>query len=100
MDDLTLREHASLYPPRFILNTASSTAHNSKAVFTFEGATEEIVKEVILTTGIVYIAFKFLYTDAYGILGQAWASSLESPLAAESSLMCMVDARYCWETVD
>ena len=72
LDNLTLREHASLYPPRFILKiTASSTAHNSKAVFTFEGATEEIVKEVILITGIVYIAFKFLYTDAYGILGQA-----------------------------
>lgn len=72
MDDLTLREHASLYPPRFILKmTASSTADNSKAVFTFEGATEEIVKEVILTTGIVHIVFKLLYTDAYSIFGQA-----------------------------
>ena len=70
MDDLTLREHASLYPPRFILKmTASSTA--AKAVFTFEGATEEIVKEVILTTGIVHIVFKLLYTDAYSIFGQA-----------------------------
>ena len=56
MDDLTLREKLKIYPPKFVVKIqASPTAENCKAVFTFEGATKEIVKEVILTKGIVHI---------------------------------------------
>ena len=54
--ELQLNEHLNLYPPRFVFKTsASSTANDSKAVFTFEGATEEIVKEVILSKGTIHI---------------------------------------------
>ena len=60
-DDLRLKEYMNLYPPRFVLKIrASTTAEDSKAVFIFEGATEEIVKEVILTKGIVYITCRLL----------------------------------------
>ena len=59
-DDLILKECMNLYPPRFVVKiSASSTAEDSKAVFTFEGATEEIVKEVILTKGIIQTIHRF-----------------------------------------
>ena len=60
-DDLILKERMNLYPPRFVFKiSATSTAEDSKAVFTFEGATEEIVKEVILTKGITHIICRLL----------------------------------------
>ena len=60
-EELQLKERMNLYPPRFVFKiSASSTAEESKAVFTFEGATEEIVKEVILTKGITYIICRLL----------------------------------------
>ena len=60
-DDLILKEHMNLYPPRFVVRIGeSSSAEDSKAVFTFEGATEKIVKEVILTRGIVHIICRLL----------------------------------------
>ena len=61
-DDLTLKECMKLYPPRYriVRIRASSTAEDSKALFTFEGATEEIVKQVILTKGIVCILCRLL----------------------------------------
>ena len=53
-DDLKLREDEMLYPPMFVIKVrGSSSAENSKVIFTFEGATEKIVKEVILTKGIL-----------------------------------------------
>ena len=56
MNDLKLKECMNLYPPRFVVKIgAFPTAEVSKAVFTFEGATEEIVKEVILTKGIIHV---------------------------------------------
>ena len=61
MDNLTLKEKMKMYPPRFVVKIrASRTAEDSKAVFTFEGATKEIVKEVILTKGIVHIICRLL----------------------------------------
>ena len=43
-----------LYPPRFVITfNGSSTAEDCHTEFRFQGATEEIVKEIILTTGIV-----------------------------------------------
>ena len=60
-DEVRLKERMNLYPPRFVLRIrASSTAEDSKVVFTFEGATEEIVKEVIVTKGIVHIICRLL----------------------------------------
>ena len=48
-EDLQLRESTKLYPPRFVFKIrGSSTAGEPKALFIFEGATEEIVKEIIL----------------------------------------------------
>ena len=58
LDDLQLREKKELYPPRFVITfTGSSTAEDSHAVFTFQGATEEIVKEIILTKGTDHVIF-------------------------------------------
>ena len=60
-DGLILKEHMNLYPPRFVIRIgASSTAEESKAVFTFEGATEKIVKEVMLTKGITHVICRLL----------------------------------------
>ena len=50
-EELELSEHENLYPPRFVVDI--SGAGNSKAVFTFEGATKEIKSEVLLTEGMV-----------------------------------------------
>ena len=53
-DDLKLREEEMLYPPKFVITVrGSSSAEDSKVNFTFEGATEEIIKEVILAKGIL-----------------------------------------------
>ena len=50
-EELELSEHENLYPPRFVVDI--SGAGNSKAVFTFEGANENIKSEVLLTEGMV-----------------------------------------------
>ena len=53
-DNIKLKEDQMLYPPMFVIKVrGSSSAENSKVIFTFEGATEKIVKEVILTKGIL-----------------------------------------------
>ena len=52
LQELQLREATKLYPPRFVITThGSSAAEDSRVVFTFEGATEEIIKEIILPKG-------------------------------------------------
>ena len=56
IEQLQLAERQKLYPPRFVITvTESSAAEDSLVVFTFEGATQEIVKKISLTKGIVYI---------------------------------------------
>ena len=56
IEELQFREATRLYPPRFVVTIRrSSTVRDSTVVFTFEGATEEIVKKVIFTKGIVCI---------------------------------------------
>ena len=63
-NELTLKERLNLHPPRFVVKiSASSTAEDSKVVFTFEGATKEIVKKIILTKGIVHITRRLLSTS-------------------------------------
>ena len=53
---LQLAERQRLYPPRFVIAvTESSAAKDSLVVFKFEGATQEIVKKISLTKGIVYM---------------------------------------------
>ena len=48
--ELQLREEHKLYPPRFAISIRrSSAAKNSHMVFTFEGATEKIVKNIMIT---------------------------------------------------
>ena len=45
-DGLILKERMNLYPPRFVIRIgASSSAEDSKAVFTFEGATEKLSRK-------------------------------------------------------
>ena len=54
-DELQTREAAKLYPPRFVIKVRRScAAQDSRVVFRFEGATRQIVKDVILTKGIVH----------------------------------------------
>ena len=56
IEELQLSEHKKLYPPRFVITvTESSTAEDSLVSFTFKGASEEIVKKISLTKGIVYM---------------------------------------------
>lgn len=59
-EELELREHENLYPPRFVAEICG--AGNSKAVFTFEGANENIESEVLLAEGMVMIA-TFMYNE-------------------------------------
>ena len=61
VNELKLKEEKNLYPPRFVITiTGSNTAEDSQAVFTFQGATEEIVKEFSLTKGIVHMICRLL----------------------------------------
>ena len=56
IEQLQLAEGQRLYPPRFVIAvTKSSAAKDSLVVFKFEGATQEIVKKISLTKGIVYM---------------------------------------------
>ena len=55
LDDLQTRQNIKLYPPRFVVTVkGSSDAQDSKAVFTFEGTVNPIVKEIILARGIFH----------------------------------------------
>ena len=55
-EELELSEDEKLYPPRFVVNVkASNTAGDFRADFKFEGATEDITKEIIFTNGMVHI---------------------------------------------
>ena len=52
VEELQLQEATRLYPPRFVITIRrSSTVRNFTVVFTFEGATKEIIKEVTFTEG-------------------------------------------------
>ena len=54
-DELQVREETKLYPPRFVITgRRSCAAQDSRVVFRFKGATRQIVKDVILTPGIVH----------------------------------------------
>ena len=54
VDYLKLKEDNKLYPPRFVVTVLrSSTATDSFVDFTFQGATQEIVKRFTLTKGTV-----------------------------------------------
>jgi len=56
LEELQLREDMKLYPPRFLIRVSgSAAAENSRAIFTFQGAVETIVKEVILNKGKVLL---------------------------------------------
>ena len=56
IEELQLREATRLYPPRFVIKIQGSNVVKDLALaFKFEGATEEIVKGVIFTKGIVCI---------------------------------------------
>ena len=53
-EELRFMEGKRLYPPRFVVKIGGSSAvKDSTLAFKFEGATEEIVKQVIFTKGIV-----------------------------------------------
>ena len=56
MEELKFCENERLYPPRFVVAVSGlSVAKDTHVAFTFEGATKKIVKEIILTKGIVYV---------------------------------------------
>ena len=62
-EDLQLSEDEKLYPPRFVVNVkASNTAGDFRADFKFEGATEDIAKEIIFTNGMVQLVISMTYT--------------------------------------
>lgn len=68
VEELQFREEEELYPPRFVVTIRrSSAAEDCHLVFTFEGATEKITKQVILTKGIVNMS----YVNARGIQANA-----------------------------
>ena len=56
VQELQLSEARKLYPPRFVIKIqGSNVVQDSALAFKFEGATKEIVKEVIFTKGIVCV---------------------------------------------
>ena len=58
IEELQFREEERLYPPRFVVTIRrSSDVEDCHVVFTFEGATEEITIQVILTKGIVHMSY-------------------------------------------
>ena len=62
VEELELSEAKGLYPPRFVVTIRRSGAvRDSTVVFKFEGATEEIVKKVIFTKGIVCTNSHFMW---------------------------------------
>ena len=68
-EELQLLEAKKLYPPRFVITiTGSNYAENSLVSFIFEGATQEIAKEISLNKGIFHIVTKLLFV-VYGIMG-------------------------------
>ena len=70
-EELRFMERKRLYPPRFVVTIRrSSTVRDSTVVFTFEGAAEEIVKEVILTKGTLWekIVVLFVHYSCVTIL--------------------------------
>lgn len=74
-EQLKLREEKKLYPPKFVITvTGSSTSKDSQAVFTFEGATRNIVKNISLTKGIVHLTCQVKYlASLWGKIEQvAW----------------------------
>ena len=61
-EDLQLREDTKLYPPRFVVKVkASNTAEDFRADFKFEGATEDITKEIIFTNGMVHLVISMAH---------------------------------------
>ena len=69
VEELELSEAKGLYPPRFVVTIQTSGAvRNSIVGFKFEGATKEIVKEVILTKGTVCTTSYFVsaYMASWG----------------------------------
>ena len=53
-EELKLREDTMLYPPNFVVKIrGSSVAECPKAIFKFEGATKEIIKEIFLDKGML-----------------------------------------------
>ena len=69
VEELELSEAKGLYPPRFVVTIKGSDAvRNSIVEFKFEGATKEIVKEVIFTKGTVCITSYFVgaYMASWG----------------------------------
>lgn len=71
-DNLKLREEEMLYPPRFVIKVrGSSSAEDSKVNFRFEGATGEIIKEVILAKGILSTVYACKLLRQIGIMGHA-----------------------------
>ena len=61
-EELELSEDEKLYPPRFVVNVkASNTAGDFRADFKFEGATEDITKEIIFANGMVHLVISMTY---------------------------------------
>lgn len=74
-EELQLLEAKKLYPPRFVITiTGSNYAENSLVSFIFEGATQEIAKEISLK-GIIHIFTKLLF-DVYCIMGDTLSEIL------------------------
>ena len=67
-EELQLLEAKKLYPPRFVITiTGSNNAENSLVSFIFEGATQEIAKQISLKKGIIHVVTKLLF-DIYGMI--------------------------------
>ena len=67
-EDLKLSEDKKLYPPRFLITvTGSNYAENSLVSFIFEGATQEIAKEISLNKGIL-LSYCLMFMASWEIL--------------------------------
>lgn len=75
LEELELRENMKIYPPRFVIKVSgSAAAENSRAIFTFQGAIETIVKEVILSKGKVLLTpYHINMNRVYSLSGHQYA---------------------------
>ena len=89
-EELQLLEAKKLYPPRFVITiTGSNNAENSLVSFIFEGATQEIAKQISLKKGIIHVVTKLLF-DIYGmIMGDTLEAYCTLRLSSPKRLVCV-----------
>ena len=102
--EIQLRERNKLYPPRFVVAVnGSTTAENSVATFTFQGAIDPIVKEVNLKKGkFIIISYRcilfhysnYVYKQPHCCCSLIASASAAAPPITSSCFICCSRIAY------